>query len=37
MKRTLAILTGAAITIGWFAVAPDASAHVRHIRPIRLL
>ncbi len=31
MKRTFALLTGAAIAIGWFAIAPDASAHARHL------
>jgi hypothetical protein len=31
MKRTFALLTGAAIAIGWFAIAPDATAHARHV------
>jgi hypothetical protein len=29
MKR----ITGAAIAIGWFAIAPDATAHARHSGP----
>jgi hypothetical protein len=30
MKRSLALLTGAAIALGWLAVAPDANAHGRY-------
>jgi hypothetical protein len=30
MKRTFAPLTGAAITIGWLAVVPDANAHAQY-------
>jgi hypothetical protein len=33
MKRTFALLTGAAIAIGWFAIVPDASARARHFGP----
>jgi hypothetical protein len=29
MKRTLALLTGAAIAIAWFAIVSDANAHGR--------
>ena len=30
MKRTFALLTGAAIALGWLAVVPDADAHGRY-------
>lgn len=30
MKRTFVLLTGAAIALGWLAIAPDASAHGRY-------
>lgn len=33
MKRTFALLTGAAIAIGWLAIAPDANAHERYFGP----
>ena len=30
MNRIFALLTGAAIALGWLAIAPDANAHVRY-------
>jgi hypothetical protein len=30
MKRTFALLTGAAVALGWLAIAPDANAHERY-------
>jgi len=30
MKRIFALLTGAAIALGWLAIAPDANAHGRY-------
>jgi hypothetical protein len=30
MKRPFALLTGAAIALGWLAIAPDANAHGRY-------
>lgn len=30
MKRSFALLTGAAIVIGWLAIVPDANAHGRY-------
>jgi hypothetical protein len=30
MKRTFVLLTGAAIALGWLAIAPNASAHGRY-------
>jgi hypothetical protein len=30
MKRNFALLTGAAIAVGWLAIAPDANAHGRY-------
>jgi hypothetical protein len=30
MKRTFALLTGAAVAIGWLAVVPDANAHAQY-------
>jgi hypothetical protein len=30
MKRTFALLTGAAIALGWLAIAPDANAQGRY-------
>jgi hypothetical protein len=30
MKRSFALLTGAAIAVGWLAIVPDASAHGRY-------
>jgi hypothetical protein len=31
MKRSFALLTGAAIAVGWLAIVPDASAHGRYL------
>jgi hypothetical protein len=33
MKRTFALLTGAAIALGWLAIVPDANAHERYFDP----
>jgi hypothetical protein len=30
MKRSFALLAGAAIALGWLAIVPDANAHARH-------
>src|SRR5262252_8705581 len=30
MKKSFALLTGAAIAVGWLAIVPDASAHGRY-------
>jgi hypothetical protein len=30
MTRTVALLTGAAMALGWLALVPDANAHVRY-------